>query len=201
MGNREDLLAGAKRCVMRKGFSQVTARDLAEAAGVSLAAIGYHFGSKDVLLTQAMIALMDEWGEQFQAIPAVPDEGDPVTRFGVMWDRLFSVFTANRPLAAASFEVFPAAEQTPELRERLAAAQAAARRGLICQLHGVDEDTVSDETAATVGSLYLALLSGVLAQWLIAPAAAPGGADLAAAIHAIATGTQTGPTDGPATTD
>ncbi|MGH4006514.1 MAG: TetR family transcriptional regulator, partial [Pseudonocardiaceae bacterium] len=44
MGNREDLLAGAKRCLYEKGYGRTTARDIAAAAGgVSLAAIGYHF--------------------------------------------------------------------------------------------------------------------------------------------------------------
>jgi AcrR family transcriptional regulator len=46
MGNREELIAGAKRCLIEKGFARTTARDIASASGVSLAAIGYHFGSK-----------------------------------------------------------------------------------------------------------------------------------------------------------
>jgi len=55
MGNREELLVGAKRCLREKGLSRTTARDLSAASGVSLAAIGYHFGSKEALLSQAMI--------------------------------------------------------------------------------------------------------------------------------------------------
>jgi AcrR family transcriptional regulator len=49
MGNREDLLAAAKKVILERGLAKVTARDIAGAAGVSLAAIGYHFGSKDRL--------------------------------------------------------------------------------------------------------------------------------------------------------
>ncbi|GAA5003457.1 hypothetical protein GCM10025734_40840 [Kitasatospora paranensis] len=62
MGNREDLLAGAKRCLYEKGYGRTTARDIASAAGVSLAAIGYHYGSKEALLTQATIQALGEWG-------------------------------------------------------------------------------------------------------------------------------------------
>src|SRR6185437_10410782 len=50
MGNREDLLEGAKRCLLEKGYRATTARDIAAASGVSLAAIGYHFGSKEALM-------------------------------------------------------------------------------------------------------------------------------------------------------
>ena len=61
MGNREALLEGAKRCLLEKGYSRTTARDIAEAAGVSLAAIGYHYGSKESLLEQAFMVAMEEW--------------------------------------------------------------------------------------------------------------------------------------------
>jgi AcrR family transcriptional regulator len=42
VGNREQLLEAAKRCLYEKGYSRTTARDIATAANVSLAAIGYH---------------------------------------------------------------------------------------------------------------------------------------------------------------
>jgi AcrR family transcriptional regulator len=61
MGNREALLEGAKRCLLEKGYAKTTARDIADAAGVSLAAIGYHYGSKESLLEQAFMAAMEEW--------------------------------------------------------------------------------------------------------------------------------------------
>ena len=67
MGNREDLLAGAKRCLMEKGYARTTARDIAAASGVSLAAIGYHFGSKDALMNQAVYESVGEWADEVQA--------------------------------------------------------------------------------------------------------------------------------------
>ena len=52
MNNREALLVAAKQCLLEKGYARTTARDIASAAKVSLAAIGYHFSSKDALLTE-----------------------------------------------------------------------------------------------------------------------------------------------------
>ncbi|MBF6246937.1 TetR family transcriptional regulator, partial [Nocardia elegans] len=60
MGNREDLLDGARKAILERGLAKVTARDIAAAAGVSLAAIGYHFGSKDRLITEALTEGMGE---------------------------------------------------------------------------------------------------------------------------------------------
>ena len=83
MGNREALLAGAKRCLIEKGYARTTARDIAAASGVSLAAIGYHFGSKDALMNQAIYEFVGEWGEEVER--ALSAEGaldaEPLKRF------------------------------------------------------------------------------------------------------------------------
>src|SRR5262249_60393129 len=73
MGNREALLAGAKRCLIEKGYARTTARDIAAASGGSLAAIGYHFGSKDALMNQALYGRIGAWGEA--AGPPLPVRG------------------------------------------------------------------------------------------------------------------------------
>jgi hypothetical protein len=44
-----------------EGYARTTARDIAAAAGTSMAAIGYHFRSKDALLMAAMLEAFDEW--------------------------------------------------------------------------------------------------------------------------------------------
>ena len=76
MGNREALVESAKACLLEKGYSRTTARDIATGAGVSLAAIGYHFGSKETLLNEALRALLtDEWATEV-AGPAGTGGGD-----------------------------------------------------------------------------------------------------------------------------
>lgn len=52
--SREALLQAAERLFAERGFSQVSTRDIAEAAGVNLGAIQYHFGSKFNLFLQAV---------------------------------------------------------------------------------------------------------------------------------------------------
>ncbi|MDA0568050.1 TetR/AcrR family transcriptional regulator [Streptomonospora sp. S1-112] len=67
MGHREDLLAAAKRCLRERGYARVTARDLVAESGTNLASIGYHFGSKDELLSAALIEMVGDWADALEA--------------------------------------------------------------------------------------------------------------------------------------
>jgi hypothetical protein len=70
-------------------------------------------------------------------------------------------------------------------RAAVADAQQRARLGLAALFHDLDP-TLDEKTAWRVGSFYLALLPGVVAQWLIDPEHAPSARDLAEALHTIA---------------
>jgi AcrR family transcriptional regulator len=186
MGNREDLLEAAKRCLYEKGYARTTARDIAAASGVSLAAIGYHFGSKDALLNAARIQAIEEWNDELgRALAADPDpDATPIERFEAIWTHILELFAAHRPLWMASFEMLAQLDQAPEVREAVAAAQQRARLGLASLFHHLDP-TLDGRSAWAVGSFHLALLPGVMAQWLIDPDHAPSARDLAEALRAI----------------
>lgn len=202
MGNREDLLAGARRCLEERGWARTTVRDISAAAGgVSMAAIGYHFGSREELLTAALIEAMIEWSEQVAAAFASADDPNatPAERFEARWAQTIASITQRRTLWLANLEALLQAEHTPALRERLVAAQRDGRRGLAAQLLGADEDAVADHDVRAVGSVQLALLFGVMAQWLNDPPHAPRAADLLAGLHAVVAALDatrpTGPTE------
>ena len=185
MGNREDLLAGARHCLYEKGYARTTARDIAAASGVSLAAIGYHFGSKEALLNAALMEAIEEWGDELErALAAADPAAEPLERFEATWTRVIESFATHRPLWMATFEVFAQIERVPQVREQLAAAMQEARRDLATLFQAIGP-TVDERRVLAVGSLYHALLSGVLVQWLIDPEHAPSGRDLADALRAI----------------
>ncbi|MCX5212107.1 TetR/AcrR family transcriptional regulator [Kitasatospora sp. NBC_00240] len=179
MGNREDLLAGAKRCLYEKGYGRTTARDIASASGVSLAAIGYHFGSKESLLNLALIEAVGEWGSALAGAVARADGGtdDPEERFVAVWDGVLETFAEHRGLWAAQFEAIAQVEHAPELKEQLAAVQKEGRLGLAALFQGLPE-VPDDETELARGMFYQALLAGLAAQWLAAPELAPTGRDV-----------------------
>lgn len=193
MGNREDLLSAAKRCLYEKGYARTTARDITTASGTSLASIGYHFGSKEALLNTALVEATNDWGEELErALTAGtgPDR-DPVEQFEAVWTRVVESLAAHRPLWAAQFEIFAQIDRVPQLREFLADAMQQGRMGLAALLHDVDP-AAEPETARAVGGFYHALLSGVLVQWLTDPERAPSGHDLAQGLRTIAAGQRSG---------
>ncbi|MDH6145671.1 MULTISPECIES: TetR/AcrR family transcriptional regulator [Kitasatospora] len=187
MGNREDLLAGAAQCLKEKGWARSTVRDIAAAAGVNHAAIGYHFGSRDALLTAAFVRAMDEWGQELGAAlaaaldPAVDESG----QYQELWRQMLTSFADTRKLWLASVEAFVQAEHDPALRELLLDAQRQGRRGLAAALLKVPEETVDESAARTVGAVQNALLVGMFTQWLMDPEGAPTAEEVLAGLRAL----------------
>src|SRR5262249_44838373 len=171
MGNREELIAGAKRCLIEKGFARTTARDIASASGVSLAAIGYHFGSKDALMNQALYELIGEWGEELER--TLTEDGaparDPARRFESIWDRTIESFGGSAPgLWAAQLELPSLLGHNEELRAFLASVQGDAATGLAELFLGIDPAKEPD-SVRTAGFVLHALLIGVMVKWFTDP--------------------------------
>ena len=187
MGNREDLLAAARRCLDEKGYAHATARDIAAAAGTSLAAIGYHYRSTEALLNAALFKAIEEIGEELARAIGSEDETLPSSpaRFEAFWTRVIDSFANHRPIWAATFEVFGQAERVPEVRQAIADGLEDGRQLWPQLLHGA-RDYASGAEARAVGSFYQALLSGLVVQWLIDPERAPSARDLADGLRAIA---------------
>ncbi|HCT75892.1 MAG TPA: hypothetical protein DGT23_04735, partial [Micromonosporaceae bacterium] len=55
------MIEGTLRCLDRLPPEQITARAIAAEAGANIASITYHFGSKDNLVTEAVIEGLDRW--------------------------------------------------------------------------------------------------------------------------------------------
>ncbi|MER5934472.1 TetR/AcrR family transcriptional regulator [Streptomyces sp. NPDC002054] len=170
MGHKEDLLEGAKKCLVEKGFVRTTARDIVNASGANLASIGYHYGSKDALLTQAFIALMEEWGEASAA--GVKGADGSLERFRGVWEGVLAQHETSGPIWAASLEVALSRDRVPGVGAMLAASQAEGRRGLISMMTGTPEDQLDERDVRTLGAFYQALLHGLMVQWLFDPESA-----------------------------
>src|SRR5580692_4077818 len=188
MGNREDLLAGAVACLKAKGWTRSTVRDIAAAAGVNHAAIGYHFGSREALLIEAFTRAMDDWGAETEAaVRAASAAGaGPREQYEAFWRQVIASYADHRWLWLATIEAAVQAEHSPKLRELLAASLGQGRTGLAAGLLGVPEDTLDGQAERALGSVQLALMSGILVQWLIDPGQAPAERDIAEGILTLA---------------
>jgi AcrR family transcriptional regulator len=191
MGHREDLLAGAMRCLVDKGYARTTARDIVKASGTNLASIGYHYGSKEALLNQALIQAIGDWGTGIEHAFAagVDQDASPTERFAAIWSRIVEQFASHQQLWLASVEVFAQIGHVPAVRQALADGVREGGRGLarlFQALAGSPADDADDESLRIAGSLYQALMTGMMMQWLIDPEHSLSGRELVEALRVIA---------------
>lgn len=183
MGHREDLLAGARRCLEKRGYARTTARDLVAESGTNLASIGYHFGSKEALLNEALGASFLEWAERVRTLAlAIEPSGEPMDMLAASWEAMLASFAEYRGLAVAFTEALAQAERQPVLRAQLAeiyAQSRAAAAAMISETIGVPEGP----QASALASFQIVMCDGLLVQWLLDPDATPSGAELTGALR------------------
>lgn len=194
LSNREALLLAARKCLLEKGYNRTTARDIASSAGVSLAAIGYHFASKDALLTEALLLAFGEWDRDVQEAlrAAIPADITPAQRFEAIWGKIIASFETHRSLWVANFEIFAQMVAQPETRQVVASKVHLARAGLAAMFLNRDESSIDERTVRTIGTFHHVLLSGLVLQWLIDPASALTSKELTEALRATAESIESG---------
>ncbi|MFI9174701.1 TetR/AcrR family transcriptional regulator [Streptomyces lincolnensis] len=175
MGHREDLLEGAKRCLLAKGFVRTTARDVVKESGTNLASIGYHYGSKDALLAEAYLALVGELADAFDGEGGGGITGAPGSfeRFREVWANIISTMREPGSMWRLSMEIVAMGDQLPAVRDHLAQQQRDAERALVALFMGVPEEDIPDRTLDTLGRFYTTLMTGLIAQWNFDPERAP----------------------------
>src|SRR5260370_1986027 len=73
---RNAILAAAERLYADRGFGDVTLRDIVAAADVNLAAVNYHFGSKDELIAELFVTRSIATNrERLNELKAAEEEG------------------------------------------------------------------------------------------------------------------------------
>ncbi|MFN8020384.1 MAG: TetR family transcriptional regulator [Acidimicrobiales bacterium] len=173
MSHRERLLAAARRCLVTRGYARTTARDLVAESDTNLASIGYHFGSKDELLTQALVLTQAEYVEKVMAVVAQA-AGGPHRREQRRdaWVEMVAKFGDERPLSIAFFEALVEAQRTPELRAALAESYRAMRERIA---ESLGSSFSSDEERDAAAAYVIAVSDGLIIQHLLDPDATPSG--------------------------
>ncbi|MFE1434060.1 TetR/AcrR family transcriptional regulator [Streptomyces griseoaurantiacus] len=194
MGHREDLLEGAKRCLLAKGFAATTARDIVKESGTNLASIGYHYGSKDALLAQAYVALVGEVSDAFEGSERLLADTPPgsLERFEAVWSNIIATMREPGSMWRLSIEIVAMGDRLPAVREHLAKAQREAMRALVPLFMGGQEEQVPEETVDTLGGFYYTLMMGLITHYNFDPDSAPDAEALTAGLRRVIAGTGAG---------
>ncbi|MFE0269808.1 TetR/AcrR family transcriptional regulator [Nocardiopsis alba] len=186
MSQREDLLAGAKRCLAEKGYGKTTARDIAAASGAHLASIGYHFGSKDRLMNTAVLEATGEWGDVLtRLVRESSSAAAPEERIRAVLTSLFEAVPAHRDLMVSSVQAFAQVQFDDETRAALADGIEGAREELAALLLGVAPEELDADTVAGLGSMLYNIVTGYVLQYLVSPEHMPTVDQAVAGIRAL----------------
>jgi AcrR family transcriptional regulator len=186
MSHRDALLEAARRLILEKGFAATTARDLVAASGTNLGSIGYHFGSREALLSQALEELFDEWTVLLAGAAFSDPDAAPRERLASTFKATQDTLAEHRGLIRAFIEALAHAERSPEFRKHLRDHYRRAQRAVA----GFVEQALGPEAVArgadpmTIALFIISVFDGLAVQSRISPEDTPSGDELVAALAA-----------------
>ena len=165
--NRDQLIEATLRCVEKLPPERITARAIVDESEANLASIGYHFGSKDDLVTAAVIEGLDRWLDEIERLLGdlqSTTSAERLRRAGVVIEETRRRHTG---LAQTFFAAVAKAPHDARVRERLAEGFRKTRPAVADLL-----DLGQDGAGLDAAGLALAQFYGLLLQALLDPALA-----------------------------
>src|SRR6187402_1196711 len=96
---RSAILNAAERLYADRGFGDVTLRDIVAAAGVNLAAVNYHFGSKDELIAELFVTRgLVTNRERLNELKAAEEAGGDHDDADIYWGIHFALAMAHQTI-------------------------------------------------------------------------------------------------------
>jgi AcrR family transcriptional regulator len=146
---------------------RITARVIAQESGANLASIAYHFGSKDNLITEAVIEGLDRWlADIATRLHMLPPE-TPTARFHAANQAIEATRARHTGLARNFLSALAKAPHDPRVNARLTDGFRRTRP-TVASLLGLGDDQPGQDA----GGLVLAMFYGLLFQALLDPALA-----------------------------
>jgi AcrR family transcriptional regulator len=162
--NRAQLVEGTLRCLERLPPERITARAIAAESGANLASIAYHFGSKDDLVTEAVIEGLDRWLAEIESALATVAADDPVLRYARASEVIEATRRRHLGLARNFLSALAKAQHDARVAELLAEGFRHTRPHVAAVL-GLGDDEAGVDAAGLVHSMF----TGLLFQQLIDP--------------------------------
>lgn len=165
----EALKEAARVCVARRGLAGTTSRQITSEAGANLAAITYHFGSKDRLVADALLDGFRAW--LAPTVRVLTGEGDPAARTIAAIQTLVTTFDGHRDAAPAYLQALAHAQVADQLRDGIVELWGELRELLAADIRSVQE---AGELGAWVdpelmAAVLVAVANGFVVQATVEP--------------------------------
>lgn len=181
---RQALLAATRACVGRKGLAATTSRDITAEAGANLAAITYHFGSKDGLVADALLEELRSW--LTPTLDVLGGDGDPATRTMLAIQTLTTTFREHESAAPAYVQAVAHAPMLPSLQAGLVELWAEVRELLAADITGMQQrgELPSWIEPITMAAVLVAVANGLALHVTVDPDG-PSLSDMASQLGAL----------------
>jgi len=177
--HRTRLLAAARELLRERAYGDITARDLVAASDTNLGSIGYHFGSKEALLNEAIGLALEEWAETIIGLTSPAQEPAPLAWLGPL-RAVLDDYESIRPYYQAFIEALARSARSPALRRQLADHYNRQRDRVASWLTAASSGAITPQQARHLSSVLIGAVDGLLIQSFIDPGDVPAIRDLAA---------------------
>jgi AcrR family transcriptional regulator len=186
-GSKDRLLRGALQCIAQQGYAATSSRDIARAAGANVASINYHFGSKEVLVNEALGQCFGMWNQRVEKAFETAAGLGPRDQLAAILRAAIDSFAELRSSVHACIESYAPALRSDELRERLASGYAGVRESAVrlATKHMDDVGMPAPDNLAAIASVLMAVCDGLMLQWIADPEAIPNGDETLDALTAL----------------
>jgi AcrR family transcriptional regulator len=168
-GTRDQLIQATREAIRDVGMPATTAREIVGRASANLASIPYHFGTKDALVAEAMVAEARELVAPVLALLA--DDRPAADRATEAVAMLGELFEARRPQIPVYLAALAAAPHTPDVRSGLGRLWADLRARLADDIaRQLDEGRLPEWVSpSAMAAVILSLVNGVIVASEIDP--------------------------------
>jgi AcrR family transcriptional regulator len=162
--NRRQLIEGTLRCLERLPAERVTTRAIAKESQANIASIAYHFGSKDALVTEAVVEGLDRWLEEIANTLGGLDAPTPPERLRAAMAVIETTRARHEGLARNFLGALARAQHSARIRHLLTEGFRHTRPNVAAVLN-LGDDQAGEDAAGLVHSLF----TGLLFQTLLDP--------------------------------
>jgi AcrR family transcriptional regulator len=168
--SKEGLLSAALALIAERGFRATSLHAIGVRAGYSPSLVSHRFGSKEGLLRELVLGMLDRWGTDVRD-PAVADRTGVAALEAIAATHRQAVTLTPDAVRALYMLLFDSMDK-PELRAEFAQLDGRMREGIERLLvAGVASGNVrADADTSAQSVLFLAVLRGIALQWLVDPA-------------------------------
>jgi AcrR family transcriptional regulator len=179
--HRVRLLHAARTLLRERDYGNITARELVAASHTNLGSIGYHFGSKEALLNEAIGLALEEWVEEIGRVTRDAGSQGLAALMSTSLVAALDDYESIRPYYHAYIAALARSAHSPALREQLAAHYTRQRDRIADWISNALGGALAGNQARHLASMMIATADGMLIQKFVDPHDTPSSRQLAAA--------------------